>query len=139
MEMTGRNVALALSVALVGGFLIGFVPGCMRSNDLQSRLTRAEEAATFSTARDLASMLLVEVANRNYGNAADLSTRFFDHVRVLSEQTRDRETRDRLQQITAERETVSSGLAKNDPGIEAQIRNYVQQLHRMGPTALPAQ
>ena len=139
MEMTGRNVALALTVAVVGGFLIGYVPGCMRSSDLQSRLTRAEEAASFSSARDLASMLLVEVANRNYGNAADLSTRFFDQVRVLSEQVRDRETRERLQQILAEREAVSSGLAKNDPGVEPQIRNFVQQLHRTGPGSLPGQ
>jgi hypothetical protein len=136
MDMTGRGVALALTVAMVGGFLIGFVPGCMRSNDLQSRLDRAEQAVSFSTARDLASMLHVEVANRNYGNAAGLSTRFFDHVRALSEQTNDRETRERLQQILAEREAVSTGLAQNDPGIETQIRNFVQLLHHTGPRQL---
>jgi hypothetical protein len=138
MQMTGRNIALVLVVALAGGFLVGFVPGCMRTSDLQSRLDRAEQATTFSTARDLACMLHVEIANRNYGNAADLSARFFDHVRALSENTNDGATRDQLQQILAEREPVSSGLAKNDPGIEPQVRGMIQRLHSIGPAPLPA-
>lgn len=138
MEMNGRSIALTLVAALTGGFLVGYVPGCTRAGALQSRLDRAEQAASFSTARDLASMLYVEIANRNYGNAADLSSRFFDQVRMLSEQTGDQETRGRLQQILAEREAVSSGLAKNDPGIEPQVRAMIQQLHGMGPAPVPA-
>lgn len=136
MAMTGRSIALAVVVSLAGGFLVGFVPGCMRTGDLQSRLARAEQAASFATARDLACMLHVEIANRNFGNAADLSTRLFDHVRTLAGQTNERDTRDRLQQILNEREAISSGLAKNDAGLEQQVRGIVQQLHRLGPSAI---
>lgn len=131
MQMTGRNIALALVVVLAIGFLVGYVPGCMRTRDLQSRLERAEQSASYSTVRDLASMLHIEIANRNFGNAAGLSVRFFDQIRALSEQTNDADVRARLQQILAEREAVANGLAKNDPGIEPQVRALVQQLHQV--------
>lgn len=83
------------ALLLLTGFLVGFLPEYSDVRALRQDLekTDVERAANrsklvVSHLDDLASMMYLEATRRNYGSAADYSTRFFDNVgQVLNTQS----------------------------------------------------
>jgi hypothetical protein len=75
---------IAVGILLPGGFLSGFVPQFRSSSGLcyelrgrDGRISGLERDARLSRARDLASLMHLELTRRNYGITAQHATAFF--------------------------------------------------------------
>lgn len=113
--------------ALLAVFLLGFVPQFRAASAARSELQaaraelerlRQEEAR--SQLRDLAALLLYEVAQRNFGIAARHSGALFDRLQkaVASGPDANNES---LRQALAARDAVTAGLASADPAVQAEV------------------
>jgi len=113
--------------ALLAVFLLGFVPQFRAASASRSELQaaraelerlRQEEAR--SQLRDLAALLLYEVAQRNFGIAARHSGALFDRLQkaVASGPDANNES---LRQALAARDAVTAGLASADPAMQAEV------------------
>jgi len=113
--------------ALLAVFLLGFVPqfraasaarGELRAAQAELERLRQEEAR--SQLRDLAALLLYEVAQRNFGIAARHSGALFDRLQnaVASGPDANNES---LRQALAARDAVTAGLASADPAVQAEV------------------
>lgn len=117
---------------LVGGvwlgvFLVGFVLQFLTSSAARSELqaARAEleplrQEAARSQLRDLAALLLYEVAQRNFGIAAQHSSALFDRLQQAVASGPDAGN-EALRQALAARDAVTAGLASADPAVQAEV------------------
>jgi hypothetical protein len=111
-------------VLLAVVYLAGWLP------ERNRRLAAEERAAALQVERDdaqarvRATMLLGDVlaleevvANRNYGQAEQLASSFFDAVREEASRTTDDAVRGALNDVQAKRDAVTAALARTDPEV----------------------
>ena len=86
-----RNWIIISAVALIAVFLAGFIPQFRNASGLKDelglrdqRIGQLQRQATLSRARDLASLLYLELTRKNYGVAEQHATAFFNHVRTMT-------------------------------------------------------
>ncbi|MEO8125709.1 MAG: hypothetical protein ABI822_01380 [Bryobacteraceae bacterium] len=136
-----RNLIVLVAILLLAAFLLGFIP--QYQNAAQSRAESATKSqtiatlqreATLSKARDLASVLYLELTRKNYGVAEKQATNFFNHLRSMTSDAAFAPLQGGLQDILGQRDTVISGIAKSDPAVEARVRDMVLRVNQL---ALP--
>jgi hypothetical protein len=125
------------AILLLTGFLVGFLPEHSNVRALRQDLekTDVERAANrsklvVSHLDDLASMMYLEATRRNYGSAADYSTRFFDNVGQALNTQSDPQLAVVLKDTLALRDTVTSQLAQGNPDVTADIQSTLERLHK---------
>src|SRR6185503_12533500 len=130
MAMTSRTKILVVAAvsALLGSFLLGFVPQYRRVKQLEaelsagsSRIQSLESEAKFARLRDLASALFLETVNQNYGTASGRASELFNHVRSVASDPAASEYRSTLDGILALRDSVIGNLAKSDSSAQKQV------------------
>lgn len=109
-----KNRIIAVTVALIAVFLLGFVPQYLRANRLTEELRRARQESAGSDLRDLIGVAYVRANQKNYGLAADTASRFFNRTREIANQTQEPSRQKALEDILALRDKVTSELAKGD-------------------------
>lgn len=122
MWKRARPVAV---VALIGGaFLAGYLPerrvrvaAEQQSEALQQRLAAAETRLRIGRLLGDALTLSEVAMRRNYGQAQELSSAFFDRVRVEATETGDEAFRRVLTDILARRDAVTIALTKAEPAV----------------------
>jgi hypothetical protein len=119
--MTNRVIVLA--VALAAFFLIGFVPQCSRANRLDSELRQSREAYAGADLRDLIGLAYLQANQKNYGLAAETTSRFFNRVREVANQTQDAARRKSLEDLLASRDRITAQLAKGDPAVTGDLQD----------------
>ena len=130
-------MAIAAVILLLGGFLLGFVPQFRSSSGLRDelrgrdeRISGLERDAKLSRARDLASLMYLELTRRNYGIAAQHATAFFDHIGAMRSDSppQMRSVRERL---LSHRDAVTVGIAKSDPAAVTLVQQILDKLHAL--------
>ena len=113
--------------ALLAMFLLGFVPQFRAASAARSELqaARAEleqlrQEAARSRLRDLAALVLYEVAQRNFGLAAQHASALFDRIQEAVASGPDAGN-EALRQALAARDAVTAGLASADPAVQAEV------------------
>jgi hypothetical protein len=129
-----KNNLILWSVLLVLGFLGGFVPQFMKAGRLETDLRTAErklgvceQSARFSQFRDLAAVMYLETARKNYGVAAEAAGRFFQGLRQCAGHIADPELSKRLEEVLNSRDSITAGLAKADPGVLSEMESLLLQ------------
>lgn len=137
------NKLLLAVVAFFVGLLIGFVPQYFSNASAQRQMertleeTRAQASAAEAGARRLRlgvglAMLLVEAEEKNFGQAGERSTRFFDGLRDILAGEGGESARAQLQQILARRDEITAGLATANADVvtalRAMLRSYAANL-----------
>ncbi len=117
-----KNKIIVAVVSLVAVFLIGFVPEYVRANRLDSELRQSREAATGAELRDLIAFTYVQASQKNYGLAAETSSRFFNRVREVANQTQDASRQKALEELLAPRDSVTAALAKGDGAVMGDLQ-----------------
>lgn len=124
-------------------FFLGFIPGTLRARHANEELSRKaaevevirEQLARTQLQHKLARLhgtlgLVMYEANRNnFANAAADATRFFDGLRTALSNQRLAEVADRakLESILAERDAISSDVARADAAVKAKLSDlYVR-------------
>jgi hypothetical protein len=112
-----KNKTIVAAIALITVFLAGFVPQYVKVNRLENELRLSRQEATGAELRDLIGFAYVQASQKNYGLAAETSSRFFNRVREVANQTQDANRRKGLEDLLALRDSVTAALAKGDASV----------------------
>ncbi len=110
-EQVKNKIVLGL-VLVVVVFLSGLLPAYVRAERLETELREARRSLALSQLRDLAGLTYFQVSQRDYGQAAGTSTRFFDLTREAANQAPDATTKQSLEDLLQLRDPITAGLAK---------------------------
>jgi hypothetical protein len=102
---------------LVVVFLAGFVPQYVKTNRLDTELRQARQANVSAELRDLIGLAYVQANQKNYGLAAATTTRFFNRVRDVANQTADQNFKRALENLLVARDKVTAALAKGEAAV----------------------
>lgn len=122
------------AVALVGAFLLGFVPATLTARDARAEQHRLTQQLAVASIQVQLGMMSYEVNRDNYGLAAELATPFFDGVRGAIANPADQEVTKSLQAVLARRDEITSDLAKADAGVKHKIAELYADLFRLTRT-----
>jgi len=102
------------AIALVAVFLLGFVPQRIKANRLETEVRQFRQEIAGDQLRDLIGLAYVQANQKNYGLAAETSSRFFSRAREMANQTQAASSRKALEDLLALRDKVTAELAKCD-------------------------
>ncbi len=120
-------------LALMGAFLIGYMPASQSARAARSEQDRLSHKLTLATLQVQLGMVSYEVNRDNYGLAARLATPFFDGVRTAIADPPDPSMTQSLQAVLGHRDEITSELAKADAGVKAKIADLYADLFRLTP------
>ena len=112
-----KNKAIVAAIALIAVFLVGFVPEYVKVNRLENELRQSRQETAGAELRDLIGFAYVQASEKNYGLAAETSSRFFNRVREVANQTQDANRRKGLEDLLVLRDSVTAALAKGDAAV----------------------
>lgn len=134
-----KRAILIAAVIVVGlAYLAGFWPQHRQLSDVRRQLQETQARLTAADARirlgDVLGQLLAlsdAVAAKNYGQAATLSSTFFDAVRNEAAQAPQPEVTSTLQTILNARDRVTTAIAGTDPGVTSILKEQERSLRRV--------
>jgi len=88
-----RNKIIMTAIALVAVFLLGFVPQHIKANRLETELRQFRQEIAGDQLRDLIGLVYFQANQKNYGLAAETSSRFFSRAREMANQMQDTSSR----------------------------------------------
>jgi hypothetical protein len=112
-----NNKMIVASIAVVAVFLLGFVPQYVKANRLESELRQTQQENAGARLRDLIGLAYVQANQKNFGLAAETSSRFFGRAREMSSEAQDATNRKALEDLLALRDKVTAELAKGDAAV----------------------
>jgi hypothetical protein len=138
MEERAMRHKLVLGfLLLLSGFLIGFILQYSRSQRVQEQLSAStkqlascQSAQQLSQLRDTATMMYLEVVQKNYGKAGEYSKEFFDQAQQLAGSTEDSALRSLLRDTLATRDQITADLAKGDATALSEIQPVLSELEQ---------
>lgn len=124
-------------VVLLGVFVAGYWPQRRQVVRLETEVSTLRDRVTNLEARSRAAALLGDllnltdaVARKDYGQAQQLSSAFFDRVRTETAST-DPSSASGLSSILGERDVVTTALARGDGTVAEQLRQIELQLRQL--------
>lgn len=117
-----RNKIIMTAIALVAVFLLGFVPQRIKANRMETEVRQIRQEIAEVQLRDLIGLAYVQANQKNYGLAAETSSRFFSPVREMANQTQAASSRKALEDLLALRDKVTAELAKGDAAVMGDLQ-----------------
>ena len=114
--------AISGAVVLIVVFLAGFVPQYVKANRLDTELQQARQGNVSAELRDLVALAYVQANQKNFGLAAATTTRFFNRVREVANQTADANSKRALEDLLVPRDKITAELAKGDAGVMGDLQ-----------------
>lgn len=121
---TGRPLAQKIAAGaavVIAAFLLGYVPSCVGERSAEQQRAQLEYKVRLGDLRDKVGMASYEVNRNNYASAAQFSGEFFDGLLSLISETRDEAFRQKLSQISARRDEITTNLAQADPVVKEKL------------------
>jgi len=132
-----RHKLVLWFLLLLTGFLIGFILQYSRLQRVQRELSAStkqlgscQSNEQLSQLRDRATMMYLEVVQKNYGNAGEYSREVFDQVQQIAGSTEDSALRNLLRDALAARDQVTADLAKGDAAALSEIQMVLSKLEQ---------
>ena len=132
-----RRKLILWFLLLLAGFLTGFIlqySGLQRVQQELSASTRqlgsCQSSQQLAQLRDTATMMYLEVVQKNYGKAGEYSKEFFDQAQQLASSTEDSTLRSLLRDTLATRDHVTADLAKGDAAALSEIQPVLSKLEQ---------
>ena len=116
------NKIIMSAIALVVVFLLGFVPQHIKANRLETELRQFRQEIGGAQLRDLIGLAYVQANQKNYGLAAETSSRFFSRAREMANQTQDASSRKAQEDLLALLDRVTAELAKGDATVMGDLQ-----------------
>jgi hypothetical protein len=124
-------------VLLMVGFLTGFILQYARLQRVQQELSAStkqlgscQSSEQWSQLRDTATMMYLEVVQKNYGKAGEYSKEFFDQAQRIVSSTNDPALRNLLRDTLATRDQITAALAKGDAAALTEIQPVLSKLEQ---------
>jgi hypothetical protein len=124
-------------VLLIAGFLTGLILQYARLQRVQEELSAStkqlgscQSSQQLSQLRDTATMMYLEVVQKNYGKAGEYSREVFDQAQQIASSTEDAAVRNLLRDTLATRDQVTADLAKGDAAALSEIQPLLSKLEQ---------
>ena len=124
-------------VLLIAGFLTGLILQYARLQRVQQELSAStkqlgscQSSQQLSRLRDTATMMYLEVVQKNYGKAGEYSREVFDQAQQIASSTEDAAVRNLLRDTLAARDQVTADLAKGDAAALSEIQPLLSKLEQ---------
>lgn len=133
-----RRAIVIVVVVLIGvAFVAGFWPQYRQLTEARKQLQETQNRLTAAEGRirlaDLLGRLLTlsdAVASKNYGDAAALSSSFFDAVRIEALRAEQPAVTATLQTILNSRDQVTTAVAGTDAALSTMLKEHERSLRR---------
>jgi hypothetical protein len=132
-----RHKLVLWFLLLLAGFLIGFILQYSRLRQVQKELSASttqlgscQSSQQLSQLRDTATMMYLEVVQKNYGKAGEYSKVFFDKAQQILSSTDDPSLRNLLRDTLAIRDQITGDLAKGDAGALSATQSLLSKLEQ---------
>jgi hypothetical protein len=133
-----KSKIIVAAIAVVAVFLIGFVPQYVKANRLENDLRQSRQENAGAQLRDLISLAYFHANQKNFGLAAETSSRFFGRAREMANQTQDLTSRKALEDLLALRDRVTAELAKGDAAVMGDLQElFVKTRQATGSSSKP--
>jgi hypothetical protein len=136
-ERSMRHRFVLWFLILLAGFLIGFILQYSRVRQVQQELCASttqlgscHSSQKLSQLRDAATMMYLEVVQKNYGKAGEYSKAFFDQAQQILNSTDDPALRNLLRDALATRDQITGDLAKGDAGVLSAVQPVLIKLEQ---------
>ena len=124
-------------VLLIAGFLTGLIVQYARLQRVQQKLSAStkqlgscQSSEQLSQLRDTATMMYLEVVQKNYGKAGEYSREVFDQAQQVASSTEDPAVRNLLRDTLATRDQITADLAKGDAAALSEIQPVLSKLEQ---------
>ena len=129
------NKVIAFAIALIVAFLAGFVPQYAKVNRLDEELRQARLGNTSAELRDFVGLAYVQANQKNYGNAAGTTARFYNRVREVANQTPDANSKKTYEDLLVSRDKITAELAKGEAAVMGDLQDlFVKTRKATGAT-----
>jgi hypothetical protein len=119
------------ALALLGAFLVGYVPASLSARAARAEQNRLTHELALATLQVQLARMSYEVSRDNYGLAAQLATRFFDGVPAVIAGAPDQAVTPPLQAALARRDEITSDLAQANPEVKDKIAELYAAVFRL--------
>jgi len=133
-------VIVLMALSFGGGFWWEYnrtnsVRGNLQADE--ARLATDQQTISLSRLQQQLLSLVDDTANKNYGDAAALSTKFFNSLSAAAPNAAEPPVKSALQAILAQRDQVTAELAKGDPASHDLFVQMSNNLHQALQAAAP--
>jgi hypothetical protein len=132
-----RSKLVLWFLLLLAGFLVGFILQYSSLHRLQQELSTStkqlgscQSSLQLSQLRDTATMMYLEVVQKNYGKAGEYSKEVFDQAQQIVSSTEDSALRNLLRDTLATRDQVTADLAKGDAAALSETQLVLSKLEQ---------
>ncbi len=127
--------ALIIVAVVAAAYLAGFLQQRAQTTRVERERESLQQRVQSADDRLRVAALLVELLQvtdqtvaRNYGEAGTLATRYFDGARDEAARATDGRAKQALAEILAQRDGVTSALARSDPAILTELQKEQRAL-----------
>ena len=132
-----RSKLVLWFLLLLAGFLVGFILQYSRLHRVQQELSAStkqlgscQSSQQLAQLRDTATMMYLEVVQKNYGKAGEYSREVFDQAQQIASSTEDSALRNLLRDTLATRDQVTADLAKGDASALSETQLVLSKLEQ---------
>jgi hypothetical protein len=132
-----RHKIVLWFLLLLAGFLVGFILQYSRLHRVQQELSVSTKQFGFCQSsqqlaqlRDTATMMYLEVVQKNYGKAGEYSREVFDQAQQIANSTQDSALRNLLRDTLANRDQVTADLAKGEAAALSETQLVLSKLEQ---------
>jgi hypothetical protein len=132
-----RHKIVLWLLLLLGGFLVGFILQYSRLYRVQQELSvstkqfaSCQSSQQLAQLRDTATMMYLEVVQKNYGKAGEYSREVFDQAQQIANSTQDSALRNLLRDTLATRDQVTADLAKGEAAALSETQLVLSKLEQ---------
>ena len=132
-----RSKLVLWFLLLLAGFLVGFILQYSRLHRVQQELSAStkqlgscQSSQQLAQLRDTATMMYLEVVQKNYGKAGEYSREVFDQAQQIASSTEDSALRNLLRDALATRDQVTADLAKGDAAALSETQLVLSKLEQ---------
>ena len=132
-----RHKLVLWFLLVLAGFLIGFILQYSRLQRIQQELSAStkqlgscQSSQQLSQLRDTATMMYLEVVQKNYGKAGEYSRQVFDQAQEIASSTEDPALRNLPRDTLATRDQITADLAKGDAAALSEIQPVLSKLEQ---------
>ena len=134
MAISTPRVIGFVALALVGAFLLGYVPATLTARDARAEQVRLTQQLALAGLQVQLGMMSVEANRDNYGLAATLATQFFDGVGAAVARPGAPEVTQSLQTVLGRRDEITKDLAQANPAVKGKIAQLYADCFRLTQT-----
>jgi hypothetical protein len=115
-----KKIAVAAGI-LILAFLLGYVPAAISSRTTLQQNVELENKLKVAKLGSQLGIASYEAGRNNYADAAEFSSKFFDGLGKIINETKDQALKQKLQVMLARRDEITTNIAQADPSVKEKL------------------